>query len=325
MNETIALTGATGFAGRHAVTELLKRGYRVVALAREPAAANFPSGVRIVGGDVLDAASLDRLFEGAGSVIHLAGVTAARSRDEYFRINAGGTAAVAAAARRAGLERLVHVSSLAARHPELSDYAASKRASEEAAMTAMKSMTVAILRPPAIYGPGDRATLPLIKALTSRIAFVPGRPSSRFSLLYAEDFARVTADMLTGTECGTRDVSDGRDNGYDWYEIVATASRVQGFPMRPVFLPRRLSWSAAAAVEWWATLDGKASHVTRGKVAELYHPDWVVRGKTAGLAAPTSFADGFARTLEWYRREGWLPQRGHTPRTRSGVGEEKRS
>jgi len=131
MSRTIAITGATGFAGRHAVSELLLRGFALRALVRDPARAGLAAGVETVQGDLADTAALARLVDGADAVIHLAGALTALDRDGYFRVNAEGTRALADAAQRARVRRFVHISSLAAREPQLSGYAASKRAGEE--------------------------------------------------------------------------------------------------------------------------------------------------------------------------------------------------
>lgn len=77
--------------------------------------------------------------------------------------------------------------------------------------------------------------------------------------------------------------------------------------MRPVFLPRALPALVASGAEALARLSGKPGLINRGKIAELYHPDWVSRDGSLQLADPVPFADGFAETVRWYRAAGWLP------------------
>jgi nucleoside-diphosphate-sugar epimerase len=241
----------------------------------------------------------------------VAGALAGLSIADYHTVNEAGTEAVAAAAASAGVRRFIHLSSLAAREPQLSSYAASKRAGEEAVKRF--DLDALILRPPAIYGPGDQGTLPLLRELTRRVAFIPGRRQSRFSLIHAEDMARIIAEAVESDVTGLREVSDGRI--YRWDDILAAAERVEGRRIRPVFLPRLLPSLAAAAAETVAQARGKPSMINRGKIAELYHPDWVTTGEGWPLADPISFEVGFARTVEWYREAGWLPQRRGTFRT----------
>lgn len=322
MGKTIAITGATGFAGGHAAAELLKRGHRLVALVRDPARARLDGDVRIVKGDLENSAALADLLRGADAVVHLAGAIMALTRRDYFNVNERGTAAVAAAAEQAGVHRFVHVSSLAAREPQLSAYAASKRAAELGLDTSRNAI---ILRPPVVYGPGDRGTLPLIAALTRPIAMIPGRREARFSLIHAEDLARVIADAVESGARGYFELSDGTAGGYGWADLIAAAQRVEGMSIRPVFLPKFLPAAAALAASGISRLTGKPGMVSPGKIAELYHGDWVARGPGWPLADATGFEAGFARTVEWYRREGWLPPGRGTDTRRSNHIEETKA
>lgn len=307
MNRTIAITGGTGFAGRHAVAELLRRGHRLRALVRTPAKADLPAGVETVAGDLSDPAALARLTAGADAVVHLAGALTALDREGYFRVNEAGTQALVRAARAAGTPRFVHVSSLSAREPGLSSYGASKRAGEEAVLAEQDALNAVVIRPPAVYGPGDKGTLPLIKELTRPVAAIPGRREARFSLIHGRDLARLIAGALEGPEQGLHEVSDGKPGGYGWDDLVSAAAAFRGAPIRALFLPRAVPMVVAGAAEALAKLSGRPGMVNRGKVAELYHPDWVSRAGTLALPDATSFAKGFAETVAWYRAAGWLP------------------
>ncbi len=308
MSRIIAMTGATGFAGRHAVAELLQQGYRLRALVRDPANAALPAAVEAVTGDLADAAALARLVAGADGVIHLAGALTALDRDGYFRVNEQGTRAVADAALAVGVRRFVHISSLAAREPQLSGYGASKRAGEEVVRGQMAALNAIVIRPPAVYGPGDRGTLPLIKELTRPIAAIPGLPQARFSLIHGRDLARLIAMALESDLQGVHEVSDGKPGGYGWADLVAAASAFRGAPVRPIFLPRAIPSMVAGVAEGISRLTGKPSMVNRGKIAELYHPDWVARPGGLALPDPIAFPLGLAETVTWYRKAGWLPQ-----------------
>lgn len=307
MNKTIAITGATGFAGGHAVAELLRRGHAVRALVRNPAAARLPGAVTLVEGSLASEAALVSLVQGADAVVHLAGAIAAVTAEDFFKVNARGTTSLAAAAVRANVSRFIHVSSLAARQPALSPYGASKRAGEEAVLDLATKLNALILRPPAVYGPGDRATLPLLKALTQAVAVIPSRRESRFSLIHVADLARIIADAAVSDATGVFEVSDGREGGYGWGDLMAVASDARGAPVRPVFLPRPLPGAFAWAAEAVARFTGRPGLVNRGKIAELYHPDWVTRDGGLVLDEPITFAHGFPATLAWYRDAGWLP------------------
>ena len=307
MTKIIAMTGATGFAGRHAVEAVLKRGYRVRALLRNPEAADMPAGVEAVAGGLGDAAALKTLTAGAHAVVHLAGAISAVSRSAFFDVNAGGAAALAQAAANAGTQRFIHVSSLAAREPGLSPYGDSKRAGEEAVAKALEPARRLILRPPAVYGPGDKATLPLLRELTRPVAMIPSRPGARFSLIHVADLAEVLASAIADERTGLIELNDGRAGGYGWRDLIAIAEAETGRRIRAIFLPRLLPELVGALSDVAARVTGRPGMVSRGKVAELYHADWVSRGDGWPIASPMGFAEGFAGTLRWYRERGWLP------------------
>ncbi len=307
MSPTIAMTGATGFAGRHAVAELVARGYRLRALVRNPEKAALPASVHLVTGDLSNQQALRQLLSGADGVVHLAGALTGFGRADFFSVNQQGTKDLIAQALSLGTRRFVHLSSLAAREPQLSLYAASKRAGEDAVRDRMDDLNAIIIRPPAVYGPADRGTLPLITELTRPVAAIPSSASARFSLIHGRDLARLIAVALDSGLRGLHEVSDGQAGGYGWADLIAVASAFRGSPIRPIYLPRALPSAVAWAAEGIARIRGRPGRVNRGKIAELYHPDWVSREGTLALADPTPFASGFAETVNWYREAGWLP------------------
>ena len=188
----IAITGGTGFIGQHLVKRLAEQGRNIRLLVRNSKAAAELSGydnVDYVRGDIDNNHSLDLFTEGAEIVLHLASRNFALTHEQFRRTNRTGTQNVVKAAQAAGVRQFVYLSSLAAREPELSGYAASKAQAEEDVqhLCADHGPSWVIVRPPAVYGPGDKATLPMLQALNSPVAFLPGRAESRSSLIFVED------------------------------------------------------------------------------------------------------------------------------------------
>lgn len=305
----IALTGATGFVGRATVSALAAGRHELSALVRGVSRAKLPAQVRLVQGDLQNHAALDDLTRAADIVIHIAGATGANSRNEYFSANELGTLAIAEASARAGVKRFVHVSSLAAREPQLSIYGASKRAGETALEKFAPGMSIVILRPPAVYGPADRGTLPLVRSLTQSFAFIPGRSTSRLSLIFVDDLARVIVEAAGSPRIGMVELGDGRRGGYSWSELAGIAAIAEQRHVTPIFLPKSIAMPVALAAETIAKMTGKLPFVSRDKLHQLYHGDWVARGEGWPLKDPVDFAKGLSVTLDWYRRERWLPQR----------------
>ena len=304
-----ALTGGTGFLGRYIALALAEGGWRLRLLVRgDPAhpqtAALDPE---FVSGSLDDASALERLCCGADVVVHAAGLIKARDRAAFHAVNEAGTARLAAAA---GETRLVVVSSLAAREPGLSDYAASKCAGEAAARDAARG-PVTVLRPPVLYGPWDRETLALFRLAEGAFLPLPRAPEARLCFLHAADAAAAVAAFAgSASGDGTFELSDQRTAGYSWTEIARTAARAVGGRPRLVPVPRAAWHAAGAASEAAARLAGRPAMLTRGKVREILHPDWSVdpvRRPPAGIWRPRiDLERGFGLTACWYRRRGWL-------------------
>ena len=305
----IAVTGATGFLGRRLVPRLLAEGWRVRVLARSAKIDPWDGDAQpqIVRGDLDAPASLSALTEGAEAMIHAAGAIKGRGRDDFFHVNVEG---MKHATDSLAQGRMVLVSSLAAREPSLSDYAASKRAGEAVARDRLGER-LTILRPPAIYGPGDRETLGLSRlAATSPVLPVPDDPAARLALAQVDDVVGAIVERLTAPwNPGLFAIGGARPEGYGWREIFATAADAVGGARRFVPLPPAAIRAAAAIAEGVARLRGAPAIFNRGKARELLHPDWSVSAAELAPAprAPCMALDaGFRATVAWYRAAGWL-------------------
>lgn len=304
MAGTIAITGATGFVGRHLVDRLGDQATAIRALSRR----GDITGTTTVQGDLGDEVALRCLVDGADHVVHLAGVVKSPHPEAFAEVNRAGTELLARAIA-SGPAHLTLVSSLAARHPAASAYAESKRAAEEAALTALGPDRVTIIRPPAIYGPGDRATLIIFKQLTSGLLVAPGPRGARFSLLYVSDLAELIAAHLEGTLQlpPLVEPDDGRPGGYGWGDLAAIATRTLGRRVRLLRVPVRLLRSPARLADMLARRFALDLPLAVDKLGELAHPNWVAGGPALSKPATNiTFETGFSRTLEWYRRAGWL-------------------
>ena len=313
MTGVVALTGATGFIGRALVPRLLAADWRVKALLRRPDSALEAEGVQAVRGALGADDSLRDLVAEADVVIHCAGAIKARSRAAFQEINAAGTAGLAATAAAAPQRpRFLLLSSLAAREPGLSDYAASKRQAEAEVARHAGNLDWVALRPPAVYGPGDQATLTLFKQFSRGQAFLPRPADKRVSLLFIDDLIEAILHLLERPrwQGDVIELDDGRPQGYAWTELAEIASAGLEKPVATLSLPRGLLWLPAAANEVLAPLLGRATMLTRGKLRELFHEDWVCRRQSGtalnGWQGHITFEQGFPRTLAWYKERGWL-------------------
>lgn len=311
MSRTIAVTGGTGFVGAAVIKEILSRGDNVRALARNPKKLPYSADVAVIKGALGEAAALGELAAGADAFIHCAGLTHALRDPEFFAVNVEGARIAAAAAAHAGA-KFVHLSSMAARQPELSAYAASKRQSETAVAEASGNNPWIALRLPAIYGPGDQATLPYFKMVKSGIAPEPAAsPSPRASILYVGDASGAILAALDHAATGrVYEIGDEAPEGHSWREIGEALAAAMQKRARPFPAPRIVLTSCAAIGAGVSRLAGAAPMVTPGKVREFFHPDWVARDNlltgATGWRPKTPLKEGFAKTVRWYQENGLL-------------------
>jgi len=314
LTRVAAVTGGTGFLGRAVVAALVRNGWRVRLLARgNPAHPQLPDQeLEVVFGDLADGNALRRLVGGVDAVVHAAGLIKARSRAGFMAVNGDGSGRIAAAvAAIAPSARLVHISSLAAREPQLSDYAASKRAGEEAVLKSCGNVPWVVVRPPAIYGPWDIETLTVFRAAKGPVVPLFHGPEARVCLIHVDDAAEAIAALCAdGPSRRVFEVSDERREGYSWRSILDEAARAVGGAPRIVRVPPSLVRLGAVVVGTVGGLAGRTPILTSGKAREMLHPDWSSapdRQPPPELWTPRiPLTHGFAGTVRWYREARWL-------------------
>ena len=299
----LAITGGTGFVGAHLLDVADEAGHEVNALTRRDQPPR--ELVRWVPGRLEDRGSLEALLAGAEAVIHVAGVISAPNAAAFELGNVAGTLAMLAAATAAGVRRFVHVSSLAAREPRLSLYGASKRRSEDLVMSS--GLDWAIVRPPAVYGPGDTETLELFRMAKLRLMLMP--PRGRVSVIHARDLGRLLIAQA-GPSAPSNiliEADDGKAGGWTHREFARALGQAVGTRPAIVSSPGILLRLAARADQ---LVRGPKAKLTVDRAAYFSHRNWVVEPKRAcppqlwHPQIPTE--QGLAETAAWYRGEGWL-------------------
>ncbi len=303
----LAITGATGFVGAHLVHHAIAQGHSVRALTRRPQPA-MP-GVDWVEGAIDPAAGLDALVAGCDAVIHVAGAINAPDRAGFAACNIDGTSAMIEAAKAAGIARFVHVSSLAAREPALSDYGWSKAESERHVESSHLDWT--IVRPPAVYGPGDREMLELFRMAARGLVLLP--PAGRLSLIEVGDLVRLLLAIATGDDLMAFrhrlfEPDDATPGGLTHRQFARLLARAVGRPGALVLSVPGVILSLASRIE--RLLRGPAAKLTPDRVRYFCHPDWVARRAHAvpiRLWTPAVHPpEGLTATADAYRAAGWL-------------------
>ncbi|KLI64206.1 NAD-dependent epimerase/dehydratase family protein [Aurantiacibacter marinus] len=302
--KTLALTGGTGFVGQAVLDEAARRGLSVRALARRE--QDPRQGVEWVRGDLSSADALGRLMKGCDTVLHIAGVVNAPDEAGFLAGNVEGTQNVAEAARQADVPRFVHVSSLAAREPGLSDYGRSKRLAEEVVQVSGLDWT--IVRPPAVYGPRDTEMFELFRA--ARWRFLPMPPPGRTSIIHVDDLARLLLSLLASppiVQDRIFEPDDGAAGGFTHKELARAIGKAMGKGVWAPSLPGK--WLAGAA-RIDRALRGEKAKLTPDRARYMSHPDWVSdpekRVPAAIWEAVIKTDQGLAATAKWYRDTGWL-------------------
>ena len=318
------VTGGTGFIGTHLVNALLARGDAVTCLARSPAkaAALERRGVRIVRGDLDNAAALRQGCAGADVLVHLAGRIAARDQGEFMRANRDGTANVLDAAVEQPPRRFVYVSSIAAAGPTVAGhpidetrppapvtpYGRSKLAGEVLVRAAALPWT--IVRPPIVYGEGDRATFGIFRLANLGVVPLFGDGTQQLSLIHVADLVAALLAVLATERTVGRVYFAAHPEITTARQLAMGAGRALGKTPRvvPVAPPvaRAVLWTAGVL----ARLAGRTALLSGERAPEFLAPAWTCRPdalrRDGGWEARIDLAAGLPRTAAWYRTEGWL-------------------
>lgn len=316
----VSLTGATGFLGGAIVRAARARGWSVQAIVRPGNTRAVPDGARPIEADLGDASALARAFAAGDAVVHAAGRVRAAREHEFTSTNVDGTRAVVEAANAAGV-RLVHISSLAAAGPAglaapareddaprpVNAYGRSKLAGEDVVRDAARVPWL-ILRPSAVYGPGDRGFLPLAR-LANRGVFLLAAPAeTAFTFVFVDDVAEAVAGAVDST--AQRDVlfvGHGRPETAD--AMLRAWADACGRPYRPVPVPRAVLRAASLAGDLVWRLGGTPD-LDSSRFAEFTAGGFVCDVTRAterlGFTAGVALTDGIVRTVRWYRERGWL-------------------
>jgi nucleoside-diphosphate-sugar epimerase len=324
----VALTGATGYTGGRLLTALLKRGDRVTALVRPGSGGEGLEavGARVVVGDLASPSALRQLVEGAEAVLHVAAVyrTAGHPPSYYRDVNVLGTQRLLEAARVAGVGRFVHTSTVGVHghvaHPPADEtspiapgdiYQETKAEAEALALRFGRDngLPVAVVRPAAIYGPGETRLLKLFRAIARGRYAIVGSGRSFYHPVYIDDLVSGFLLALERPEAvgqsfivgGARYASQS-----ELAELIARHTDGRVFPWRIPALP--IQWAGALCeavcvplglepplhrrrVDFWTK--SRAFSIEKARRLLGYEP-------------AIDLEEGIARTAAWYRQAGWL-------------------
>ena len=324
----VLVTGATGFTGGHLARSLAARGDAVTALVRsaERAGDLARHGVRLVTGDLRDSSALSAALQGAEVAYHIAAIyrQAGVRADEYVAVNATAVGEVVRAAARAGVRRVVHCSTVGVHgdveHPPANEdaplqpgdvYQRTKLDGERAARAAASDtgVEVVVARPTGIYGPGDRRLFKLFGGVARRRFVILGSGRIFYHLTYIDDL--VEGFRL----CGAVPIAAGRayilagPEVTTLNELTRIIAEEAGVPPPSVHMPVWPFRAAGAVCEALCAPLGIEPPIYRRRV------DFFTKSRAfdiararaeLGFAPQVGLHEGVRRTLDWYRRAGWI-------------------
>ena len=330
----ILVTGASGFIGSGLVSELASQGHEVCALMRPSASIQFLKGVQFtrLTGDLLDQDSLNRACQNVEVVIHLAGLTAAKSREEFFKFNAEGTKRLAEAAAKSGsVKKFIFVSSLAASGPSVglapkneteadhpvSMYGESKLRAELFLEELKGKLPFIVLRPPMVYGPRDKNVYLFFKTIQKN--WMPVLPSKTttghkyYSAVHVDDLIQMIIESIKIPDnCyqnGERFyVSDGKIYTYDRImELISEELKVKPIKFK---VPGILVSLAAHGGSLIGDLLNKNLPFNLDKQKELAPDYWICSPQKLtdllDYKPKYTMETGIPATVAWYKVNGWL-------------------
>ena len=325
--ESILITGANGFVGTQLCRKFLENGFRVVAGVRKTADLSMLEGLDLEFryGDVTSTESLADMVKEVDYVIHNAGVVKAKKKKTFYAVNEKGTSNLFDAISRynPGVKKVIYVSSLAAAGPSrdgkpvteldrpnpITTYGLSKLAGEVAALSYKDKFNVLSIRPPAIYGPGDKEVFPFFQAVYKGIRPFIGNSSRKLQVVEVGDLCQgfylaVICDTPSGEICFVAE-----SEAYTMkrlIELMAEACGKDGFRL---YVPSFLLYMMAFVAQTLSAMVGVTPMLSREKAREILS-SWEVSTSKAknllGFSSQIKFEQGARSTYDWYLKHGWL-------------------
>lgn len=324
---SVLITGANGFVGSRLCRHLQERGYRVVAGVRRSSDLSQLEGLDVEYryGDVTQPGTLGDMVAGVDIVVHNAGLVKARSRGSFFACNAEGTKALfeAIVAVNPALTKAVYISSLAAAGPStggrllresdpprpITEYGESKLAGERYALSYAGRVHAVAVRPPGVYGPGDREAFELFRTVHMRLLPYIGDVTRRLNMVYIDDLCRGIEAVIAGPTWPGEIYYIAEREAHAMRELVRSLQRGCGRKGLPLVIPAGLFRLLAASFESVVRLVGATPMLTREKANELlasWEVDTTLAKERLGFESSVAFDEGARRTYEWYYQKGWL-------------------
>jgi nucleoside-diphosphate-sugar epimerase len=325
--KSILITGANGFLGARLCRRFIEEGFQVYAGVRRSADLKLLEGLKVEfrNGDITLPETLPKMVKDVDYVVHCAGLVKAKAKARFFEVNERGSANLFDAIEKhnPAVKKVVYISSTAASGPAqngipvrendepqpITTYGRSKLAGERAALSYSKKYNVISIRPPGIYGPGDRETFPFFEAVYKKVKPIIGDGNRKLQLIEVDDlclaiFLAVIKETPSGLICFAAE-----DKAYTMKELINTLGGACGRKGFRIHIPSMVFYFITFVVESASKVFGMTPMLTKEKADELL-ASWLVSTERAekylGFKSRIAFPEGAKLTYEWYVKEGWL-------------------
>ena len=323
----VLITGATGFIGSHLAEHLHQKGHTLKCLIRKTSNLSYLEGLPIefIYGDLFTQNILCEAVKDVDYIYHVAGITKARTKPEYFRGNQLATKNLLDAVRtvKPNLKRFVHVSSQAAAGPSvngtidettpfhpITTYGISKMEAERECIRCMENIPITIVRPPAVYGPRDKDIFEFFNTMNKGLQPMIGFNYKQVSLIHVKDL--VDGIILAGESAAgvgqTYFISSAKF--YDWKEVGEITSRILGKKVFRLRIPEFLVFMIAGIAEAYSIISRQAVLLNWEKAMDIVQDDWTCSVEKArkdlGFKESFTIETGIRNTVDWYKEHGWL-------------------
>lgn len=323
----VLVTGANGFVGTRLCRQLQKDGNHVIAGVRKSSNLSGLVDLKLEYryGDITSAETLTEMVRDVDYVVHNAGLTKSNTRERFFRVNEQGTRNLFEAAINQDyhVQKIVHISSIAAAGPStkgkpinetdpphpVTTYGESKLAGEKVALSYADRTNMVAIRPPGVYGPGDKEIFTMFQAVYRRVKPLIGDLDRRLQLVHVDDLCRGISLALSGSTVSGQIYFIAEKKSYAYKEMIRIMQQASGRAAIPLYLPSPLFRTVAAVSEFCSKAIGATPMLTREKTREL-NASWEMNVNRAreelGFESNIEFEDGVKQTFKWYIDQGWL-------------------
>ncbi|MGH9423125.1 MAG: NAD-dependent epimerase/dehydratase family protein, partial [Thermoanaerobaculia bacterium] len=317
-SRTALVTGGTGFIGSHLVAELLANGWNVRCVVRPSSNLKWLDGLSIqpITADLADTDSgpIKKALDGVSTVFHFAGVTSAAADDRYTRVNTEGTRSIVTAMDEiAPGAHLIFCSSIAAAGPvkgkktinetdnakPMSLYGKSKLAAES--IVEESGLKYAIVRPPLVYGPRDKAVFSLFRFISHGYAPHLTTTNQKLSIVHVSDLVRGVLLIAENDGDGIYYMTDGPP--HTWEELMKAIGKALGRDPKFISVSPGVADFVARFEQVRGMVMGGKPFITPDRLTELFQTDWTCSDARARLdleyEPQVPLAEGMQLTAAW--------------------------